>query len=434
MHQLLHVLVVDYEGHAALADTHGTKWLLPMVSCSERTRAVPAIQRWIEQQGLTGALIGQWLGRLTIDAAAIDWLVVFRANDLASRSSKHSLSWIPLERLRSSASVFDYQQWAVRAVTAYGLPQVTGPFGNLAWADRVHAWLEQVVGGLPDDGQSVVYRAGAYEVVTSVRTRSGPMYFKGLAPDRASEAHVTSALAAAMPDSFARTNALAPQDNGSTWWLAQGCAGVPLAQRLTLGSAELVAAACARIQREARSLAGLDANLPPLDLRGAAAWSIELLRNEDSGSASDTCCAAIAYACDEVDVAVTPCSWVPMDLDPANVLIDCGGAVRFIDLDDSYRGPAALAMATLARRIRRLDVERSVSIEALYRAYERSWSWSALGDRAWRAFDIMSNVMEARLGWERVVRNTSRGELHGPLTPVAERLALGLGRAVKGRL
>ncbi|HEX3701861.1 MAG TPA: hypothetical protein VHU82_00930 [Vicinamibacterales bacterium] len=434
MHQLLHLLVVDHEGRAALADMHGTKWLLPMVSCSERTRAVSSIQRWIDQRRLTGALIGQWVGRLTIDAAAIDWLVVFRASAQVSRSSNQALCWIPLDRLRSSASVFDYQQWAVGMVSAGGSPRVAGPFGAFTWTEGVHAWLGAVVDGSPDDSRSVVYRAGAHEVVTCVPTATGPMYFKGLAHDRAVEAHVTSALAAAMPGSFARTRAAAPQDDGSLWWLAESCAGVPLAQRLTLENAECVAAACARTQSEALSLARLDAHLPRLDLRGAAAWGIELLRSAAHHSEGDSCSEAIAYACDEVDRAAAPCSWVPMDLDPANVLVDSHGAVRFIDLDDSYRGPSALAMATFARRVRRLDVERKVSVEALYRAYERSSSWSALGDRAWRAFEIMSDVLEARLGWERVVRNASRGELHGPLTPVAERLALRLVRGVNGQL
>src|SRR4051812_3215820 len=61
---------------------------------------------------------------------------------------------------------------------------------------------------------------------------------------------------------------------------------------------------------------------------------------------------AIDRAVEDVLAAGLPDRWIPLDLDPANVLLDDDGNVAFIDLDDSYIGPAPLAIASFARRIR----------------------------------------------------------------------------------
>lgn len=122
-----------------------------------------------------------------------------------------------------------------------------------------------------------------------------------------------------------------------------------------------------------------------------------------------------------------------MDFDPTNVLIGDDGAVRFIDLDDSYLGPAALAMATFGRRVRRLNGARAIAIDALYRAYEQSWSWSPLGRRAWEALDIVSSIVEAHHGWQRVVVNAARGEVYGPIDLIAKRVGQRLARGLKSQ-
>jgi hypothetical protein len=432
MHQLLHLLIVDHDGRTALADMRDKKWLLPMVSCSERTRAASIIQRWAKRQNVAGEMIGQWLGRLTANADAIDWLVVVRAAARGFRASPPPLSWVPLESLRTSTSMFDYQQWAISRATADGSPpQARGPFGALTWRDVIDGWIENVSGN--DAAIGMVYRAGPYELVSAVSTRDGPAYFKGLAPDRSSEARLTSAFAAAMPESFARTRALTPQADGSTWWLAEGCAGLPLTHSLTPARAASVARACVRIQNKTASLPIPDADLPQLDLRGAAKWSIDLLRRTDRIADVDECCGVVASAFDDVNGLLVPDVWIPLDLDPANVLIGDDGAVRFIDLDDSYLGPAALAMATFGQRVRRLDTDGAIAIDALYQAYEQSWSWSPLGRRAWEALEIVSSVVEAHHGWQRVVENAARGELYGPIDLIAERLAQRLARPLKAQ-
>lgn len=173
MNQLLHLLIVDHGGGAALADTRDKKWLLPVVSCSERTRAVSAIQRWAERQNVGGEMIGQWLGRVTVSADAIDWLVVIRASARAFRASLPQLSWIPLEWLRASDSMFHYQGWAISRATPDGRPpQVAGPFGTLAWPDRINAWIENIAG--TDARIAVVYRAGPYNSCPRFRHGRGP--------------------------------------------------------------------------------------------------------------------------------------------------------------------------------------------------------------------------------------------------------------------
>src|SRR6185437_656019 len=94
-------------------------------------------------------------------------------------------------------------------------------------------------------------------------------------------------------------------------------------------------------------------------------------------------------------------SWIPMDLDPTNALVDDRGAVRFIDADDSFLGPAPLAMAVFAARCG----DRSV-----HRTYEQSWS-PALSGLDWAAFERVAIVVQSWLAWTRLERNVARGDV-----------------------
>jgi hypothetical protein len=113
-------------------------------------------------------------------------------------------------------------------------------------------------------------------------------------------------------------------------------------------------------------------------------------------------------------------SWIPMDLDPTNALVD-GSDVRFIDLDDSYLGPAPLAMAVFANRCR----DRSLA-----RIYEQCWS-PRLAPVDWPAFAIAAAVIDAWLGWQRLQRNLERGEVRGAVGVAAQRTRDRLVRAVR---
>ena len=145
------------------------------------------------------------------------------------------------------------------------------------------------------------------------------------------------------------------------------------------------------------------------------------------------CRAAIERAQGDVRHARVPQSWLPMDLDPENVLVDDDGAVRFIDLDDSYLGPAPLAIATFARRIRRARiaaVDEATLKNAVYRAYEQGWPVASLVDCRWRSVEIASTVLDAYLGWRRIVTGTERGEVCGALEHAATRIGRELATAV----
>jgi hypothetical protein len=436
MPQLLHLLVLDREHCAALATWHGARWLLPMLCCDERARAGSLIGRWAAGQGLSGDVVGQWLGRMTPDAPGIDWLVVITASPREPTPAS-ALRWTPIESLTSSAPLLDYQQWAVaQATRGSGLPSVPGPFGALTWLDGVRQWLMDSA-GVPDAGPVTPYRVSSHEVVLGIQTGHSRVYFKGLAPDRAIEARITSALSALAPEFFARTLALEWRADGTVWWLAEACPGLPLAQRLTACRARQVAVACAEIQRRVVSApGGIARELPVLDLASAASWSAGLLEGghlvpEDAAAS----CEAIERACHEIGAAGVPHSWIPLDLDPGNVLLDDDGAVRFIDLDDSFAGAAPLAMATYARRVTRLQIDRDRSVpwrQSLYGAYERTWPVAPLAAYEWRSFEIASAVLEGYLGWKRLVTNFERGEVQGPLEMASARIARRLARALTG--
>jgi hypothetical protein len=407
--------------------------MLPIVSCSERTRAIPAVARWVESYGVQGGVIGQWLGRVASDARSIDWLVVVSATNCGSLASMPRRCWTSLKALRLWPSMLDYQQWALANATSHpGPPSVPGPFGAVIWCDEVRAWIGEITGA-PITGPVITYRASPYEIVMGASTGSGQMYFKGLSSDRASEALLTSKLSAVFPQVFARTRALTPKSDGVVWWLAEACAGSPLAHAVTMERTEAVVVGCARIQKRVMSLGNLETVLPRLDLSSAEAWSLDVLRSHSGITDADDACGTIARAFEQVKRADVPICWVPMDLDPANVFIGDRGAVRFIDLDDSYLGPAPLALATLARRLRRWHNPKAVdtvSTDRLRRAYERTWSSPALDTGVWQALELVSNVVEAHLGWRRVMANVVRGELHGSLDPIVGRIAQRLMRIV----
>jgi hypothetical protein len=234
------------------------------------------------------------------------------------------------------------------------------------------------------------------------------VYFKGLVEERATEAHLTQALAAAAPQSFARTLALERRRDSSVWWLTAACPGRPG------GDAHHAAQALARVQQRVLAT-GAPGALSALDLEAAARWGSELL-------ADSRCEAIVRRHCARVTRADVPAAWIPMDLDPTNILIDDEDRVRFIDLDDSFLGPAPLAIATLALRC---------GDRTLYRTYERSWLPPLTG-LDWAAFEMAATVVQSWLGWTRLERNIARGEVFIDRDFAAARIRARLAGAIDG--
>jgi hypothetical protein len=405
MRQIIHLLVVDSERRAALAARIGSRWLLPVLSCAERVRVPPLAARWCEGRGIRADVAGQWLGRVTEQGT--DWLMV-----VATRANRQvcdaGLAWTSFDALTSNESVVEYQQWALGCVLdRVRPPSVSGSFGNLTWPDRARAWITAVAGA---PFAVTPYRVGAHEVVLGADCTAGRVYFKGLVGERAAEAHLTQALAALAPDSFAQTLALERQADGSTWWLTAACPGE------TSKDADASARALAGVQQRVNdAVVQLTLTAVESDLAAAADWTRDLLVCPASAS-------VIRDACDSVIDADVPRSWIPMDLDPTNILVDDIGAVRFIDVDDSFAGPAPLAIAAFAQRCRHTTA---------YRSYEASWSPS-LKAPEWQRFAVAAAVLQAWLGWQRLTQHVERGEVCATLDRVEARIRERLGRTIYG--
>ena len=405
MRQIVHLFIVDSARGAALAARVGTRWLLPVFGCGERVRVPLLAARWCAEQGIRGDAAGQWLGR--VSEHATDWLMVVAA-DASSPVAGSGLAWTAVDALATGPAVLDYQQWAVARTLASGpAPAVTGPFGNLDWPARARTWIAKATGSAP--AAVTPYRVSAHEVVLGADCTRGRVYFKGLAGQRAAEARLTQALAALAPASFAETLALERRADGSTWWLTAACPGEPLRDAPT------AARALADLQQRAMQADPARLALPEVDLAAAARWARDLIATPGSASLIDEACAAVCGA-------NGPRSWIPMDLDPTNMLMDDAGAVRFIDVDDSFAGPAPLAMAAAAQRWRD---------PAAYRAYETSWP-CAVSDLAWQPFEVAAAVLQAWLGWQRIVQHVACSEVCADLDRVAARIRERLDRAIYG--
>ena len=428
MDQCLHLLVVDPREDFILIDWHRGRWLLPVFGSRERVRVGPLAQRLADRRGIGGHVVGQWLGRVSTSPDVVDWVVVVRA----SVASVHpgSSTWISPRALLAADPVIEYQRWALEKMLAgrRGL-RVRGPFGHPEWPDAVHAWVASTAGTVTTR-QIVPYRMTAHAIVMMLPTSIGPLYVKGLSS--ADEAALTIALSSLAPASFPRTHAVERGLHGETWWLMHACAGSTLSSDPTVERARLVARECGRLQRDLPA-AVLD-RLVPVDAARAAAWSAERLQSLGTDSEVDRCVDLIQTACADVAHARTPVAWTPLDLDPGNVILE-DGQVRFIDIDESYRGPAPLAVATFVRRLRRLSsgAVAAGSEQSIYAAAEQGLGMSPLGGRLWRAFEIVSMVLEMESGWRQVLKNIERNELHAPLELIERRIAQRLLRAVAGK-
>ena len=404
MRQLLHLLIVSCDRRAALAARYGARWLLPTIACGEAARAGPLVARWCAERGLANDVAGQWLGR--VEAESIDWLMAIPAR-APLPLAQSPLDWIDLDSLASSVPVLDYQGWALtRCLARSRMPAVDGPFGNLEWPEQTRAWIATSLGSPPCAWTP--YRTSAYEVVVGLETSRGRVYFKGLSGAREREALLTPELAALVPDSFAPTLALETSGDGTMRWLTGQCRGRPS------GDSALVAAALARVQQQLMPSIDRLTELVPVDFDSAARWAIAPANSELSDLIRD--------GCEYVRCADFPRSWIPMDLDPTNVMVH-DSEVRFIDVDDSFAGPAPLAMATFARRS---------GDRAAYRAYERSWP-KLLAGVDWERVEIGAAVFGSWSGWIDLKRKVERGEVYAALECLEARVRRRLERDLYSR-
>jgi Ser/Thr protein kinase RdoA (MazF antagonist) len=158
-----------------------------------------------------------------------------------------------------------------------------------------------------------------------------------------------------------------------------------------------------------------------------------LLGEHVSPETADRCEVAVAKAHQILSAADLPFSWIPLDLDAGNVLIE-NETVRFIDLDDSCVGAAPLALSTLLRRLRRMPA-RSRSpmwIDEAHRTYEECWAPRLELRGQWPDVEVASLLIECHIGWRQLLQKSERGEVHGALDVAATNTARRLARALGG--
>jgi hypothetical protein len=420
MPQLLHLLIVDREGHRGLVQHLGDRWVLPIAACRDRARAPAIVSPWLSARAIDGDVVGQWRGRLSVDARACDWLVIVRTP--AGQMAPHPLTWTPLAELRAAPAIVDYQSSALNGSDADALA-APGPFGRLSWLDDVARWATGRTGS-PVAGRLVCYRASSYEVVAGLDVGPGRCFFKGVSADSTADAIAMHAASCVAPESFARSIAFESMADGAIWWLMRACPGRALATAMSRDAAVRVAADVGRLQRRLAE-SGAARALEALDLHSVLGRVSALLPAFEATSAAASARSAIVDAFDAV--SRLPISWTPLDLDPVNVFMH-GSRIRYIDLEPRL-APMPLSISIFARRIRRRrDVAAGGDPAASLRhAYERALGASF----PWKQVDIVAAAVEAVLDLERLGRNMARGELSGPSSAFRDDAARRLAAAVR---
>jgi hypothetical protein len=380
-------------------------------------------------------VLGQWFGRVASEAKSVDWLAVCALSTVSGTAAESE--WVPVRSLLSSPAWVDYQQWSVvRTLSGGGTPTAGGPFGAMTWLDDVLRWVRAVLGLSVDiPSESVIpLRVTAHEVVLELGTPAGRVFFKGLSAGRASEAYLTMAMSHLVPEAFARTRAVELRNDGTIWWLMDACPGTPLSRDANPALLSRIVEDCAQVQdRVSHASLSVRQFLPSMDLRGTAEWAVQFLADVADDPALPDISAAIIDACERVRVADVLQSWVPADLDVNNVLI-APNSTCFIDLDDSWYGPAPLAIARLCRRLPSALRAGTIDLVAhLRRVYEGSWISGVPAHGDWPAFDMVSTVIECHSAWQRVILAVERGDIHGILDVAKARLARQLGDAARRR-
>jgi hypothetical protein len=395
MPQLLHLLIVDRDRRRALVQRHGGRWLLPIAACGERARGPSIVARWLADHAIDGAVVGQWRGRLSYDARACDWLLIVAAS--RGQAAPATLVWTPVDELRSSPAMVEYQLWALMGLSAGDL-SVPGPFGRLSWIDDVVRWASERA-AVDLTRRTVCYRASPYEVVVRLQGEVGRFYFKGLAAAAATDAMAMHAASVAAPGSFTPTIALETTPDGTVWWLMGECAGQTLVSTMSSSHVVRVAADVCRLQQKL-----LDTRpVSRLDLGSLLSGAHELLQPCDAGVQS-----RVAVAFDYVSGLRT--GWTPLDLDPTNVLVSASG-IRYIDLEPRIAAMPLSASIFAHRLCRRLGIGlESDLIAAVRRAYEQASGESVI----WKQVDIAAASVEVLLGFDRLKRNVERGDVSGP--------------------
>jgi hypothetical protein len=391
MTQTLHLLILNRDRSAALARSFEARSLLPMIVCDERMRGSMAASRWLSTSGINGTVIGQWLGRAGRSGDTVDWLVVVSSS--GGDAAPTGLRWQSL-KMGDSIWMCDYQRWAIeRTGVVAGSPATTGPFGNVDWLKAVTSWVEAETAAAVRD--VVPYKTTSYEVVLRLSTCHGDVFFKGLSSARASEAHLTSALGAICPAHFAQTLALDVRPDGTAWWLTGACPGASLSSTPTPESVARVATAYTAVQKHiaACGLSRISPWCPVLEIEEPMSCIGELIGAKDI---AHRCRDRLQSACEAMSDPRIDISWIPLDIAPSNILLH-GDAVRFIDLDESFMGPAPLALAMLARRLG--------------------------ANRGRGPCEVIASVLEAWLGWRRVRAMTAREEVVGVPDIARHRLA-----------
>jgi hypothetical protein len=377
-----HIVACDRRADHVLAGESCGRWILPSVTVNVGQSLLATVARALARLGIRGNIVHE--ARMA-DGWQPDRLHSYCAVVMEASRRNATLRAIP--SLDPTQAVWTVQSTAVNLVRTR-LQSPSAPFDDVNEHVRAMEWMgAQIRIPDPDPGATTAHRRSRFHAVTSVRTPRGDVYFKA-GPGRVNaEAGLTQVLRRLLPEVFAETLAHDPERE---WWLYAGVPGFPLSESFTEQDGLLAVRTLARTQIRVCGERAMAAQLKGRELTGRILFAranetvAQLSRKTPARSKavdrgpSDAAVLwssikeDVARCCDSLDVLQLPPTWVPSDFWSANILRD-HSATRLIDVEDSYLGPAPLAVWRFLTDIdRHFRHDRGVR-ERMENAFKDEW-------------------------------------------------------------
>jgi aminoglycoside phosphotransferase len=350
---LFHLLVLDAEREALLAEQVQSQLLLPVWNGSLRSRIPRDIQVCVAQFGLRSTVGGVLYTEEAHEGSVNDVAVLVMTHgskELASRN----LRWVPVSECRESHALLPFQRTIFRDHHSWQTALTKS-----VPIEHIRDWVRSIVearGRRISDKVSQL-AAGQRRSLFRFPTNDGnaaAFYLSGSSV--ANEAELTAWLVSRRPDSFPNTLGYDP---AASRWLIDTIPGIPLSDCLTLENSKCAISALAKIQidllgSEPPHFADSSRDFRIFRMASSLADDFDRLRwandrhNGEIAFLNRPLQAALQDILEQAADLAVPDSFLHCDPAPPNLFLE-HGRLRLIDFEEAGWGFPFLALETFLR-------------------------------------------------------------------------------------